>query len=145
MAVWFCYIGFMSQHGNTTRTGKRSVGEVAEEVGVYPLEAYDFVQAGLRYTVGRIHGDNPRKGDSHVSGQQLALGLRDYALSQWGKMASAVLQRWNITCTYDFGRIVFAMVEGGILHKTDDDNIEDFRNVFDFAEFDSVYRIESRL
>lgn len=34
----------------------------------------------------------------------------------------------------DFGKIVFAMVESGIMHKTPEDNIEDFRDVFDFDE-----------
>jgi outer membrane receptor protein involved in Fe transport len=47
------------------------------------------------------------------------------------------------TGTYDFGRIVFAMVESGLMQKTDDDSIEDFRNVYDFkTAFDAGYRIE---
>lgn len=137
----------MAQPGNTTRDGRPlSIEEVADAVGVYPVEAYEFVQRGLQFTVARIHGSGkPGKGKGHVSGQQLAEGLRDFAQLQWGLMAAAVLASWNITATYDFGRIVFALVEGGILHKTDQDNIDDFRNVYDFSSMRGSYRIESKL
>jgi uncharacterized repeat protein (TIGR04138 family) len=43
-----------------------------------------------------------------------------------------VLRRWNIHSTTDFGRIVFALVDNGFLQKTEQDRIEDFRDVFDF-------------
>ena len=67
-----------------------------------------------------------------MSGQQLCEGLREYALQQWGYLARTVLRRWNITSTVDFGKIVFALVEIGQMQKTDDDTLDDFRNVFDF-------------
>lgn len=137
----------MSQRSNTTRGGRPlSIEEVADAVGVYPVEAYEFVQRGLQYTVARIHGaGKPGKGKGHVSGQQLAEGLREFAQIQWGLMAAPVLASWSITTTYDFGRIVFALVEGGILHKTDEDSIDDFRNVYDFGSMHGSYRIESKL
>ena len=38
------------------------------------------------------------------------------------------------------------MVDGGLMQKTDDDNLEDFRDVFDFKHaFEAAYRIESKL
>ncbi len=138
----------MAQHGNTTRpTRPISVDELASRVGVYPTEAYEFVQRGLHYTVAQLHGEAKRavKENRHVSGQQLSLGLREYALMHWGGMARAVLAKWHITTTFDFGRIVFAMVEAGILNKTDEDHLEDFRNVYDFAALEAGYRIESKL
>ena len=67
------------------------------------------------------------------------------ALARWGLMAGAVLRRWGITSTMDFGRIVFVMIENGMLQKTDDDTIEDFRNVYDFrTAFEAKYRIPSK-
>ncbi len=137
----------MAQRSNITRPGRPlSVEEVADAVGVYPVDAYEFVQRGLQYTVAQIYGaGKPGRGQGHVTGQQLSEGLREYAQIQWGLMAKAVLASWSITTTYDFGRIVFALVDGGILHKTDDDTIEDFRNVYDFAAFEGSYRIESKL
>lgn len=119
-----------------------TVEEVSSAVGVYPLEAYTFLQAGLHYTVEQVAGGG-KKG--HVTGQQLAIGLRRYAHLQWGIMARAVLAKWNITSTYDFGRIVFALVDAGIFSVTEGDGVEDFRGVYDFAEFEAEYQIKSKL
>ena len=49
-------------------------------------------------------------------------------------MASTVLESWNIHRTDDFGRIVFAMIEHGVMSKTPQDSPADFRGVFDFDE-----------
>jgi len=124
----------------------KTIQEVVEELGMYPREAFEFVSRGLQFTVERLHGDC-QKGDErrHITGQQLCLGLKDFALRQWGFMATAVLGRWNITCTEDFGRIVFALVDNGFLMKTAEDSLEDFKNVFDFASvFDHGFRIADK-
>jgi uncharacterized repeat protein (TIGR04138 family) len=102
------------------------------------------VQAGLQYTVEKLHGDEHGK-SRHVTGRELSEGLREFALMQWGLLARAVLARWNITRTDDFGRIVFQLVENGWLSKTDEDSPDDFRNVFSFATaFEQGYRIECK-
>jgi uncharacterized repeat protein (TIGR04138 family) len=113
------------------------------EYGAYPPEAYDFVQQGLSYTVQQIHaGKTKSRASRHVSGQQLCDGIKAYALNQYGMLASTVLRLWNIHATLDFGRIVFALIEAGQMQKTDEDTIEDFRNVYDFkAAFETEYRI----
>lgn len=123
----------------------RSRQEIIEQLGLYPTEAFDFVERGLSYTVERLHGANAEGEARHVTGQELCHGLRDYALIQWGMLARTVLKRWNITTTMDFGRIVWALVEGGLMQKRDEDSIEDFRDVYDFATaFDADYKIECR-
>ena len=113
------------------------------EYGAYPPEAYDFVQQGLSYTVQMIHGPAAKPRVSrHVSGQELCEGIREYALKQYGLLARTVLHHWNIEGTIDFGRIVFALIEAGQMQKTEDDTIEDFRNVYDFkAALEADYRI----
>lgn len=114
------------------------------EYGAYPPEAYDFVQQGLSFTVQQIHGRTAAKprASRHVSGQQLCEGIRQYALAQYGMLAATVLRLWNINSTLDFGRIVFALIEAGHMQKTDEDTIEDFRNVYDFkAAFETEYNI----
>src|SRR5947209_20514962 len=84
------------------------IGPVMEEARVYPREAFDFVRKGLTFTVDRVHAaQTDPKASRHVSGAQLCEGLREYALMQWGLMARAVLRRWNVTRTEDFGRSVF--------------------------------------
>jgi uncharacterized repeat protein (TIGR04138 family) len=105
----------------------------------YPLEAFLFVERGLSYTAQKVHGKaapgrRPSAAARHVSGQQLCLGLRDYALAQYGMLARSVLHHWNIDKSEDFGVIVFAMIRAGLMRKTDDDSFEDFRGVYDFNQ-----------
>ena len=86
---------------------KTSVEEIARQRGMYHADAYYFVQEGLAATSQKVHPDRaPGKG-RHVTGQQLSEGLRDVALERWGGMALAVLARWNVHETRDFGHIVF--------------------------------------
>ncbi len=124
----------------------KSITEVVDKIGAYPEDAYRFVQLGLAFTVERIHGkETDPKACRHIDGRDLSAGLRDFALAQWGLMARTVLARWNITSTYDFGRIVFALVDNGFMQKTDRDSIEDFRNVYDFRNaFEAGYKIECK-
>lgn len=124
----------------------KSLEQIVEEVGLYPIEAYEFVQEGLQYTVQKIHAQmTDPKASRHVSGRALSSGLREFALMQWGLLARTVLRRWNIHTTQDFGRIVFALVANGWMSKTDEDDITDFRNVFDFeTAFHEGYRIECK-
>jgi len=163
----------------------KPIEQVVEDLGRYPLEAFEFVREGLTYTVQRIHGTpsrseqlvqqwmarkqvdleqladlyesealpnhvrnlveklgGPAALNRHVTGRQLCEGLRELALQRWGLMASAVLRKWRITSTEDFGRIVFALVNAGHLQKRPEDTFEDFKNVFDFhSAFDARYKI----
>jgi uncharacterized repeat protein (TIGR04138 family) len=131
----------------TEPTGhEKTLADVVDEVGLYPIEAYEFIQQGLGYTVNKIHGEkkDPRT-SRHVGGRDLCEGLREFALMKWGLLARTVLGRWNIRKTYDFGRIVFALVDNGWMQKTDEDDVEDFRDVFDFkTAFEAGYRIEMK-
>ncbi|MBI4512697.1 MAG: hypothetical protein HY702_01180 [Gemmatimonadetes bacterium] len=91
-------------------------------------EAYLFVLSALQ----RILNDlgEPR----HISGRELAMGVRDLALEKFGPMARTVLGHWGIHSTEDVGAIVFALVDCGILIKQPTDSPEAFRDVFDFEE-----------
>ena len=127
---------------------EKTLQQVVEEVGLYPIEAYEFVQQGLGYTVQKIHGEckpgqKPNAASRHVSGQDLCEGLREFALLKWGLLARTVLARWNVRRTLDFGTIVFALVDYGHMQKTDEDNLDDFRDVFDFKSAFENYKIES--
>lgn len=85
-----------------------------------------------------------RKLNRHVSGIQLCWGLRDLAMQRWGLMASAVLRHWGIKSTTDFGAMVFALVNAGMLQKQQNDDQDDFDDVFEFDDaFDRSYKIGS--
>jgi len=94
----------------------------------YHETAYLFILSGLHYTIERL-------GEArHISGRELAEGCRDLAIERWGLMARPVLEYWGIRATRDLGAIVFALVECGVLVKQENDTLEDFDLVFDFAE-----------
>lgn len=114
------------------------------KAGRFPPEAFCFVQEGLRFTVDKLfeNKDIETEAGRHVSGQELCLGLRDYAIQQYGLLARAVLASWGVTRTEDFGKLVFIMVEAELMKKTDEDSIEDFQGVFDF---DEVFSLELEL
>jgi len=108
----------------------KSLEELAREIGKYPVDAFNFVREGLKFTVNKIHQNTQE--ETHITGQDLCWGLRDYALNRWGLLAPVVLHNWNISSTMDFGTIVFAMVDAGWMAKRDNDTINDFSNVYDF-------------
>ena len=63
------------------------------------------------------------------------------ALEQFGYLARPVLSHWGVTCTDDFGDVVFNLIESDLLQKTADDRREDFAHLFDFeSAFDKTFR-----
>lgn len=117
------------------RDEPKSLKELAHRTR-YPVDAFHFIRHGLDFTVHRTHKNPQRLPESkrHVTGRQLCEGLREYALEQYGLMARTVLRRWNIARTDDFGRIVFSMVEAGLMQATSHDSIRDFESVYSFDE-----------
>jgi uncharacterized repeat protein (TIGR04138 family) len=91
-------------------------------------KSYFFVLAALHSVIESL--DEPR----HISGRELAEGVRGLAIERFGPMARTVLEHWGIHATEDLGCVVFALVEQGILIGQDDDRPEDFADVFDFEE-----------
>lgn len=89
-----------------------------------------------------VRGDEQPVGHpvgNHVSGQQLCLGLRSLAVEKYGLLARTVLNGWGVKSTEDFGKIVYAMVDAGLLRTSENDSMDDFRGVYEFDEaFDSL-------
>lgn len=105
----------------------------------FHAKAYFFVLTALHSVIEGL--GHPR----HITGRELAVGVRDLALERYGLMARSVLGHWGIHATEDVGCVVFALVEQGILVKQDEDRLEDFSGVFDFEEaFERSYPWEAR-
>jgi uncharacterized repeat protein (TIGR04138 family) len=103
----------------------------------YKPDAYEFVLQGLTFTQKKfkkpaLNNAKHSTGQAHVSGRELASGLRDFAIDQYGALAPRVLAYWGINQTEDFGNIVFSLIEKKLLSKTDQDCLEDFAAVYDF-------------
>lgn len=102
------------------------IEELAETSGRYHPQAFMFTLKALQHCRDRV------KREGHVTGQELTESLRLLAISEYGPMAKSVLNHWGVETTEDFGRIVFQMVESGLLGKTEEDSLDDFRDGFDF-------------
>ena len=101
----------------------------------YREDAYIFVMEALAFT------QKKNKCTKHVKGEEMLQGMKELLLHKFGPMTLTVLKHWGINNTEDFGNIVFNLVENRVLSKTEDDNIEEFRDGYDFGEvFDSGYR-----
>ncbi len=99
----------------------------------FDRQAYLFVREALDYTQKLAIKTN--KGEvRHVTGQELLAGIREYALNTYGPMADHVLSEWGVHACEDFGEIVFNMVEGNLLAKTEKDSRDDFKGGYTFEE-----------
>lgn len=94
----------------------------------YKIDAYNFVLDALNYTVKKL------KKTRHITGKELLEGIKQYAKEQFGPMTRTVFEHWGLSSTEDFGNIVFNLVNTGLLRKTEQDSIEDFRNGYNFIE-----------
>ena len=99
----------------------------------YQRDAYAFLRDALDFTTKqqkKIKGVSVR----HVSGPELLDGVRQYALKEFGPLVVTVFDSWGIHSCEDIGNMVFNLIGAGIFGKTEQDSIEDFKNVYDFGE-----------
>ena len=118
---------------------KKDFYQVIEEICVkdcrYKPDAYEFVMQALYFTQKKI------KRQGHMSGKELLEGIRDFAVQEYGPMAKTLLLHWGINKTEDFGNIVFNMIGKKVLSKTENDSVNDFKDVYDFEKtFGNILR-----
>ncbi|MFN7876114.1 MAG: Minf_1886 family protein [Pirellula sp.] len=107
----------------------------------YHLEAYQFVREGLGYAqkvmkmpATKEDGVETGAKDHHLTGQQLCVALKEYALDRYGYLAQTVLNSWGIYSTSDFGEIVYNLIRIKEMRKSKTDRREDFDDQFEFEE-----------
>ncbi len=110
--------------------------------GRYSPEAFRFLFESLPQAV-RLAGKEKAEGtERHVTGQEVLAGMRAHAGQLFGPLAAAVWRSWGVRETLDWGRVVFLLVDNGLLNRQESDTIEDFRSAFDFEEaFVRQYRV----
>jgi uncharacterized repeat protein (TIGR04138 family) len=99
----------------------------------YQRDAYVFLRDSLDFTTKqqkKVKGATVR----HVTGPELLGGVRQYALKEFGPLVMTVFDNWGIHSCEDVGNMVFNLIGAGIFGKTEEDSIEDFKDVYDFEE-----------
>ena len=99
----------------------------------YQRDAYAFLRDALDFTTKqqkKVKGVGVR----HVTGPELLDGVRQYALKEFGPLVMTVFDSWGIHSCEDIGNMVFNLIGAGVFGRTEEDSIEDFKNVYDFEE-----------
>ncbi len=114
----------------------QEIENLAKRDGRYRSDAYLFVYDALGYTVQKLGKNKGTLSEEkrHISGRDLLFGISEYSADQFGPLTCSVFAHWGIEQTRDFGEIVFNLVNANLLRKTAEDRIEDFVDVYDFAE-----------
>ncbi len=117
--------------------GGKDFSEVVKRICIedprYDRAAYFFVKQALDYALKqRMEQQGVPPG--HISGQELLVGIKTFALDQFGPMTLLVLKEWGITRCEDFGEVVFNLVDFGVFGKTEEDCRSDFAGGYDFHE-----------
>lgn len=98
----------------------------------YAPDAYEFINDAVIFTVKLFEQE---KGKSrHVTGVELLIGVKEFAIKKFGPMAYEIFQEWGIRDGMSVGNVVFNMLDYGLLSKTEKDSLEDFRVDFNFKE-----------
>ena len=115
-----------------------SIKNLAERRGVFRPEAYFFVLEALENAMASMD----ERG--HITGEDLLVWIKDLGQERYGIMAGDVFNAWGVNATIDFGRIVFHLVEAGLLRKRDEDSLSDFIDKFDFQDAFALRVYEGR-
>ena len=97
-------------------------------------QAYLFTTDALSEAQTACGRDQKSETGGHVSARELLEGIRSLGQRRFGMMATTVFRHWGISSTADIGRIVFEMIELGDMKKTDNDQFDDFIDVYSFNE-----------
>ena len=111
---------------------KTRVEMMVEEDGRYPYEAYDFVNAAVKFSIDRIIAAESGNGiRRHINAVELLDGMVEFAQQQFGPLAWEVLRNWHLTAAKDIGKVVFNMVNHRLLSRSDRDTESDFNIPYD--------------
>lgn len=112
------------------------VSLICKEDARFDRKAYSFIREGLDFAVKDLKKREAERSRQslHVSGAELLVGIRTFALDQYGPLTITVLNSWGITRCMDFGDLVFNLIDYNVFSKTDKDQREDFTEIYTFDD-----------
>lgn len=111
-----------------------AVERILSKEALFKKEAYYFLNEALGKAIKAEATKKKQDNPEHVNAATLSFAFRDLALDQYGGLAKQVLNHWGVQSSEDIGKMVYQLVEDGIWSKTEEDSLEDFRNLMDFDE-----------
>lgn len=112
-------------------TFEDAIGRITQLDNRFEPEGYLFLKEALDYTAQEASLKSTEQ-SRHVSARQLLHGFRDLALKEFGPMAATLFEEWGIKSCNDIGDMVFQLIQEGVFGKQDNDQPEDFMEVYSF-------------
>ena len=126
----------------TTPTFEDAVSRIVRKDPRFAERAYSFLKDALDFTMQRVE-ERENGSQRHVSGQELLEGFRDYALAQFGPMASTVMKEWGLRNGKNVGEMVFLLIEEDVFSKQPEDSLDDFKGFMSFRKaFEEPYEFQ---
>jgi uncharacterized repeat protein (TIGR04138 family) len=127
---------------NQATTMEDKLRRIALDDGRYSPEAYAFLLEGLEQAIalaGKATAEGPAR---HVTGREVLEGLEALAKKQFGPLTGEVWRSWGVRAPVDWGHVVFALVEAGLLSRQDSDTLADFDIAGEFGgRFAEAYKV----
>jgi uncharacterized repeat protein (TIGR04138 family) len=111
-----------------------AIRRLALRDGRYSPEAFRFLFEALGHAVKLAGKENAEGSERHITGQEVLAGMRACARDLFGPLAPQVWRSWGVQSSLDWGRIVFLLVEAGMLKRQEQDSLDDFKVGFDFEQ-----------
>ncbi|MEM9585989.1 MAG: Minf_1886 family protein [Planctomycetota bacterium] len=129
----------------------QAMRSLLEEDRRYKIDAYQFIREALQYahenleSIGAEDVSRDAEGPRHLTGQQLCIACRLYAIEQYGYLAKMVLAQWGIRSTGDLGEMVYNLIRIEQMRKSESDRREDFDDVYDFDDaFEPTFELATQ-
>ncbi|MBR0457676.1 MAG: hypothetical protein IJJ26_00425 [Victivallales bacterium] len=106
------------------------IRDLSQQPPFFAPEAYFFLLDSLAFAMGK----HSRSRHEQIRAADLTRAAATLALNKYGPFAKMVWNRWGLSCTMDWGQIVFRLADKKVLALSSQDKIEDFENVFDFDD-----------
>lgn len=111
---------------------KEKLRAIALRDGRFAPDAFYFLFEALEVAVKLAGKDGLQGTARHVTGVEVLAGMREHALAIFGPLTPQVWRSWGVESTLDWGRVVFTLVDSGMLKRQDEDALEDFADGFEF-------------
>lgn len=108
-----------------------AVDEIMKRHPEYAPDAYAFMRTALDSASRRF---GKTDANPHLSAEELYLGFCAAALEEYGPLAKAVTEHWNILSSADVGAIVYNLIEVGVFGRQEGDTQAQFDNLRPIAE-----------
>jgi len=116
--------------------------DLALRDGRYSVEAYRFLFKALEDATSLAGKVDAEGLERHLTGQEVLAGIRVRGEEYYGPLCAKVWGRWGVHDSLDWGRVVFLLVQAGLLSSREEDSMDDFSEGFDFeAAFEEGYSI----